>query len=223
MHSFTENGKMMINIIIFSDCELIRYAFNKLVDDLVSSSNYLGKEVNLTLCKSISSVTDEVIQKEKSMVILDMDEIFYSERIDFINKLKGNNQGSVIVTLCKDEDESDNYQILSLFSDVVLKKKSDIETITRTIEKILTKMGSQFGEIHNVISHIGNMRFFALTKRENDILKRILSGMKNKEIAEELFISSKTVGAHRSNIYSKFHVRTITELYFKLKSDSLIR
>ncbi|WP_431223145.1 response regulator transcription factor [Serratia sp. L9] len=63
----------------------------------------------------------------------------------------------------------------------------------------------------------------SLTKRENDILKRILSGMKNKEITKELFISSKTVGTHRSNIHSKLHVRTITELYFKLKSDSLIR
>ncbi|VTR21718.1 Uncharacterised protein [Serratia fonticola] len=149
----------MLNIIMFSDCELIRYAFNKLVDDLVSSNKYLGKEVNITLCKSISSVTDEVIQKENSMVILDVDDIFYSDRIDFINKLKGNNQGSVIVTLCKDDDASDNYQLLSLFSDVVLKKKSDVETITRTIEKLLTKMDNPYSELHNVISHIGNMAF----------------------------------------------------------------
>ncbi|MFV8849449.1 response regulator transcription factor [Serratia fonticola] len=214
---------MMLNIIMFSNCELIRYAFNKLVDDLISSNKYRGKEVTITLCKSISSLTDEVIQKENSMVIIDVDDVFYFDRIDFINKLKGNNQGGVIVTLCKDDDASDNYQLLSLFSDVVLKKKSDVETITRTVETFLTKMHNPFGEISNVISHIGNVRFFALTKRENDILKRILSGMKNKEIAEDLFISSKTVGTHRSNIYSKFHVRTITELYFKLKSDSLIR
>ena len=213
----------MINIIIFSECELIRYGFNRLVDDLVSSSKYLGEEVNLTLCKSISSVLDELILKENPMVILDVDDIFYSDRIEFINKLKGNNQGSIIVSLCRDDYDSDNYQLLSLFSDVVLKKKSDVETILLTIETLLAKIDNKDSELRNVISHIDNIRFFSLTKRENDILKRILAGMKNKEIAQELFISSKTVGTHRSNIYSKFHVRTITELYFKLKSDSLIR
>ena len=42
-----------------------------------------------------------------------------------------------------------------------------------------------------------------LTKREREILKLIAEGYKNKEIAEQLFISLKTVEKHRSNLMRK--------------------
>ncbi len=43
-----------------------------------------------------------------------------------------------------------------------------------------------------------------LTKRENEILKLIAAGKKNSEIAEELYISERTVETHRRNILKKF-------------------
>ena len=42
-----------------------------------------------------------------------------------------------------------------------------------------------------------------LTQREREILKLIAEGYKNKEIAEHLFISLKTVEKHRSNLMRK--------------------
>jgi len=42
-----------------------------------------------------------------------------------------------------------------------------------------------------------------LTKREREILKLIAEGYMNKEIAEQLFISLKTVEKHRSNLMRK--------------------
>ena len=44
---------------------------------------------------------------------------------------------------------------------------------------------------------------FRLTRRETDILRRVLDGSKNTEIAVELEISEQTVKDHLSNIYSK--------------------
>lgn len=44
---------------------------------------------------------------------------------------------------------------------------------------------------------------FRLTRRETDILRRVLDGLKNVEIAEELEISEQTVKDHLSNIYMK--------------------
>ena len=45
-----------------------------------------------------------------------------------------------------------------------------------------------------------------LTPREIEVLKQIASGRKNKEIAQELGISIKTVKTHVSNIFSKLHL-----------------
>ena len=47
-----------------------------------------------------------------------------------------------------------------------------------------------------------------LTPRELEILQLILAGKSNKEIAQEVFISKKTVEFHLDNIYSKIGTRS---------------
>lgn len=51
-----------------------------------------------------------------------------------------------------------------------------------------------------------------LTSREREILKLIAEGYKNKEIAEELCISVKTVEKHRSNIMEKLDLHNVQAL-----------
>ena len=45
-----------------------------------------------------------------------------------------------------------------------------------------------------------------LTAREQEVLRWLATGNTNKEIAEVLFISEKTVKSHVSNIFKKLHV-----------------
>ena len=54
-----------------------------------------------------------------------------------------------------------------------------------------------------------------LTERETEVLKLVAKGRTNQEIAEELVLSERTVGAHVSNILSKLHLanRTQAALY----------
>ncbi|MCL5022481.1 MAG: LuxR C-terminal-related transcriptional regulator [Nitrospirae bacterium] len=47
---------------------------------------------------------------------------------------------------------------------------------------------------------------FRLTRRETDVMRRVLNGMKNTEIAEELEIAEQTVKDYLSNIYMKIGV-----------------
>jgi len=51
-----------------------------------------------------------------------------------------------------------------------------------------------------------------LTSREREILKLIAEGYKNKEIAEELCISVKTVEKHRSNLMEKLNLHNVQAL-----------
>jgi len=51
-----------------------------------------------------------------------------------------------------------------------------------------------------------------LTNRENDILNLICKGHTSQEIADQLFISIKTVEVHRSNIFRKANIRNTAEL-----------
>lgn len=51
-----------------------------------------------------------------------------------------------------------------------------------------------------------------LTTRELQVLERIVAGRLNKQIADDLNISIKTVEAHRANIMDKLEVTTVADL-----------
>ncbi|WP_442763492.1 response regulator transcription factor [Malikia spinosa] len=51
-----------------------------------------------------------------------------------------------------------------------------------------------------------------LTSREAQVLERIVAGRLNKQIADDLGISIKTVEAHRANIMEKLNAATVADL-----------
>lgn len=52
----------------------------------------------------------------------------------------------------------------------------------------------------------------ALTKREKEIVSLVAEGFKNREVAEKLGISVKTVETHRANIMNKLALRNLAQL-----------
>lgn len=56
-----------------------------------------------------------------------------------------------------------------------------------------------------------NVKIESLTRREMDVLKLLAVGMYNKEVAEQLDISERTVKNHVSNIFKKINVTDRTQ------------
>ena len=52
----------------------------------------------------------------------------------------------------------------------------------------------------------------ALTDREREIAALVVAGRTNREVAEQLFLSPKTIEAHLRNVYAKLGVRSRVEL-----------
>ncbi|MHC5227808.1 response regulator transcription factor [Enterococcus sp. LJL99] len=55
-------------------------------------------------------------------------------------------------------------------------------------------------------------KYDRLSKREREVLPLVALGFSNKEIAERLFISVKTVEVHKSNLMKKLELATFSEL-----------
>jgi DNA-binding NarL/FixJ family response regulator len=75
---------------------------------------------------------------------------------------------------------------------------------------------------HRLQRHLGHRRSFPppfpvktpgadLTRREKDVVQKLLEGFSNKEIARRLYISERTVQTHLSNIFGKMNVASRTE------------
>ena len=98
--------------------------------------------------------------------------------------------------------------------------KSDTsEELDRAIRTVLrgeTYITPAFGEdvVANLWSRTGevNNQSETLTDRQREILQLIIDGKGNKEIADLIHVSVKTVEFHRARLMSKLGVRTAAEL-----------
>lgn len=62
----------------------------------------------------------------------------------------------------------------------------------------------------------------SLTRREKQILNLVLQGKSNKDIAEELTKSVRTIETHRYNLMNKLEVKNLAELTYKARQMGLI-
>jgi DNA-binding NarL/FixJ family response regulator len=76
--------------------------------------------------------------------------------------------------------------------------------LTQTLEGLLQRVDNLHGS--------GREPHDDLTDREHEVVKWVIQGMTNKEIAAQLGISEKTVKSHLSNIFSKLKVSRRLEL-----------
>lgn len=87
---------------------------------------------------------------------------------------------------------------------------SNEEYFGKSVEKIMQKrfLNDAKGEsISDLKSNLSN-----LTKREKEILRLVMEGMSNQEIADRLFVHIRTIETHKTNIMSKLQLKNTVEL-----------
>ncbi|MBX2990357.1 MAG: response regulator transcription factor [Bacteroidetes bacterium] len=63
---------------------------------------------------------------------------------------------------------------------------------------------------------------YSLTKREVEILQKLVLGLDNREIGDKLFISPETVRNHIKHIYEKLHVHSKSQAVVKAIKQGLV-
>jgi FixJ family two-component response regulator len=91
-----------------------------------------------------------------------------------------------------------------------LQKPFSEERLRSVVEQSLLKSFDQQQHAH--AGREAANRIERLTQRERQVLERIVAGRLNKQIADDLDISIKTVEAHRSNIMEKLLARSMADL-----------
>jgi len=86
-------------------------------------------------------------------------------------------------------------------------KENELQAL---VEKMLAVARVAYKDASNQKTNQGLLN--KLTGRERQVLERIVAGRLNKQIADDLTISIKTVEAHRANIMEKLNVSTVADL-----------
>ncbi len=84
------------------------------------------------------------------------------------------------------------------------------DQLVTLVERMLDQAKDSLAEFQSAASRDALMA--RLTLREAQVLERIVAGRLNKQIADDLGISIKTVEAHRANIMEKLNANTVADL-----------
>lgn len=152
--------------------------------------------INLFRIESLSEIYKMKGVKQFNLLIVNPSQV-QNKVNDFI-EIKNNNHDLKIVGLvyCYFDRE-----LLAMFEKLVY--------ITDTSEE-LANMIDELSEPYNLAK--SEKEPVPLSERETEILKLIINGLTNKEIADRLFISIHTVISHRKNISKKTGIKSLSGL-----------
>lgn len=90
------------------------------------------------------------------------------------------------------------------------------------IDPAMTKKFLSFQQGPPVVEGVKEDRESMLTEREKEVLLCLVQGMNNKEIAQSLFISDKTVKIHVSKIFKKLDVKSRSQVVIYAVQNQLV-
>lgn len=133
-----------------------------------------------------------------------------------------------IITLSMHGDEDYYFKMVSLGVKGFLLKSSEIDEVLTAIETV-NDGGSYFSQ-ELLQDLLGNLKSSkkeeeeksTLSERESEILLLICKGFSNQEIADQLFISKRTVDKHRANILEKTGAKNTANLVVYAIKNELV-
>lgn len=215
-----ESDKMdsPIKIVIADDHSMIREGLKQLLE-LDGDIQVIGEAGDGEECL-------EVIKKlHPDVLLLDIN-MPKKNGLDVLEELRanGSKQKVLILTihneaeyLMKAKEIGINGYVLKDSESTILKRA--ISIVNNDEEYIDTAM---IPLLHETTKRYYDDEDYELTKREKEVLKLVCDGLYNKEIADKLGISEKTVKNHVSNILRKFGVFDRTQAVIHAIRNNLL-
>lgn len=139
-----------------------------------------------------------VVKKDKSVVELNL----------FIKSVVFEGKNSFIGCIVEKEEKNENSILEpSLAKFVNFLSTTNNKEISEEIASLYNQM-----KIKDSLENRALTKKIKISKREKEILEHICKGYTNKEIAEKLFLSARTVDNHRANMLAKTKTKNTAEL-----------
>lgn len=196
-----------ISVMISDDHVLMREGLKQLIE--------LEKDI-VVVCqaKDGNETIEKVLKYKPDVLLLDIN-MPNLNGIDALRRLKDLGVETKVIILTIHDDKEYLLETMKMGADGYVLKDSDADSLIKAIRDV--KEGKTY--IQPSIASIlkeelnGNSekdeefrKIESLTNREYEVLTLIAEGLNNKDIAEKLYISEKTVKNHVSSIFKKLEV-----------------
>jgi DNA-binding CsgD family transcriptional regulator len=157
--------------------------------------SHSGKDISVTMYDSLSDIQPHLLEAAPQIIIINP--LIVQAKLDVFRTLKKELTNTKWAGLVYAYFEQ---TILSHF-DFLIQINDNETAIHETIDRQLSLAAENDDNPHQ-----------SLSDREIEVLRLLVTGHSNKEIAEILFISPHTVITHRKNITQKTGIKTVSGL-----------
>jgi DNA-binding NarL/FixJ family response regulator len=203
-----------IRILIINDQLVVREGLRLLIED------HPGIKV-IGMARTRAEALEIIAQEPLDLIILDL-ELGGESALSFIPQLREASKTARILVLTGARISETHQQAAQLGAMGVVLKEDAADLLLKAIEKVYNgeawldrvTMGNLLWQISTRNESIDpqTQKIASLTDRECEVIALIAEGLKNRQIAERLFISPTTVTHHLSSIYAKLVVSDRLEL-----------
>jgi DNA-binding NarL/FixJ family response regulator len=201
---------MMARFVILDDHTLFRLGFCQILKN--EGFEVVGEYSNFSQLKPlIPNLPADVVFVDISLE----DE----SGLDVAKYIKQVNPRLKVIILSSHKEEF--YVINALESGVngYIHKTADAVELVKGITKVLNGGTFYSLEISGLLIESAYRRARSgpfLTPKEREVIRYVLEGYSNKEIADKMNISPRTIETHRANVLTKFNLKNTTELIKKI-------
>jgi two-component system, NarL family, response regulator DegU len=211
-----------IKVIVIDDHDLIREGLNRIIS-FEEDLEILGEGKN-------GEETLELVESRKpEVVVLDIN-MPKKNGLEALKEIKAKDKNIKVIMLTVENDKKTILEAIDIGADGYILKESAGSEIVNAIrlvykgEKYIDKIliNTIFYNIKKDLKYYTKEKEIInlLTKRELSILYEISKGLKNKQIAEQLFLSEKTVKNYITGIFKKIKVEDrVQATIFAIKND----
>jgi two-component system response regulator FimZ (fimbrial Z protein) len=170
-------------------------------------------------------VIDYVRKNKTDLVIIDI-ELPGTDGFMLLKRINDISPQTKVLFLASKSEEYYAGRAIRAGANGFVSKRKDYNDIYKAVEMLLSGYSFFPADTLNFLSgnssRRGEVNELPLSNREVTVLRHLVNGLTNKEIADQLLLSNKTISAHKSNIFSKLGVHTIVELIDYAKSHELV-
>lgn len=196
--------RKIIKILIVTDYLLLCEGIERILES-ISDIEVVGRLASIEeAIKSAEATAPDVMIVDLSMI-----ETGSQRLLDYLYK---NNVSTKILLLTGDQDEDLFVQKLNRGIHGCLSRKATSKDLIKAIYKVnsgeLWPGRKTISKLANVVYNSPMIKAKKLSRREEEIAMLISQGLSNKEIAQKLCISEKTVKYHITSIFKKMEVKS---------------
>ncbi|KOE60305.1 response regulator [Aggregatibacter actinomycetemcomitans] len=204
-----------LKVLIIDDHPLMRRGIKQLVE-LEEGFEFVGGAGNGTEGINLA------LQTSPDLIILDLNMKGLSG-LDTLKALRAEGMDARIVILTVSDAKNDIFTLIDAGADGYLLKDTEPDTLLSQLKRIARGEVILSDSIKNLLLERQSAQepIYSLTDREMGVLRLIATGLSNKQIAGQLFISEETVKVHIRNLLRKLNVHSrvaATVLYFEHKN-----